>query len=61
MIAFTSFPVQPDYNADYGESRHHSNIEQDVIMDLDNDDFEAGAAKLTHPGEPLTSAQAYMR
>jgi exosome complex component RRP4 len=61
MIAFTSFPVPPDNDlVDYGAARHHPDVEEDVLMDLDQD-FEHGALKLTCPGESLTSAQTFMR
>ncbi|KAG6845022.1 hypothetical protein H0H87_001543 [Tephrocybe sp. NHM501043] len=61
MIAFTSYPTQPDdaYNA---SRRHHPDVVEDVLMDLDDEeDFGPGGSKLTYPGESLTSSQAYMR
>ncbi|KIM88208.1 hypothetical protein PILCRDRAFT_814112 [Piloderma croceum F 1598] len=62
MIAFVSFPV-PSVNTEaYAVARHHLDVEEDALMDLD-DEVEASGSnlKLTCPGESLTSAQAFMR
>jgi exosome complex component RRP4 len=60
MIAFLSFPLPSVNTEGYGVARHHPDVEEDVLMDLE-DDIEAGGSKLTCPGESLTSAQAFMR
>ena len=61
MLAFTTFSVPSDNNPEgYGTRRHHPDLEDDVLMDLDNG-FEHGGSKLTCPGEFLTSAQTFMR
>jgi exosome complex component RRP4 len=60
MIAFVSFPAPSANTEAYGVLRHHLDVEEDALMDLD-DDVETGRSKLTCPGESLTSAQAFMR
>ncbi|RXW16439.1 hypothetical protein EST38_g9416 [Candolleomyces aberdarensis] len=60
MIAFTSFPPQADDA--YRKTRHYKEQKDDEYMDLDNDEFDGPhAAKLTCPGESLTSSQDFMR
>lgn len=60
MISFTSFPVKLDN--DYSYTRHHPEIQDDDLMDLDADDLlGTDGSRLTCPGELLTSSQAYMR
>lgn len=44
----------------YGAVRHHPDVEDDVLMDLD-EELEVAGSKLTYPGESLTSAQDFMR
>ena len=57
MILFNSFPQRPDFAG--GGSRAD---DTDMDIDLDGDeDIDSGGSKLTCPGEPLTSAQDYMR
>ncbi|SJL03371.1 related to Exosome complex component rrp4 [Armillaria ostoyae] len=57
MILFNSFPLRPDFVG--GGSRAD---DTDMDIDLDGgEDFDSGGSKLTCPGEPLTSAQDYMR
>ncbi|KAH0582542.1 Exosome complex component rrp4 [Termitomyces sp. J132] len=62
MLAFTSFPLQPDH-AYNSSQQHHPDVTEDILMDLDDgqDSFESSGLKLTYPGESLTSSQAYMR
>lgn len=64
MFTFTSFPSQAS-QLDYGATRHHPDIADELDMDVDIDDEETGAvgfkSKLTSPGEALTSSQAFMR
>ncbi|KAH9840071.1 exosome complex exonuclease rrp4 [Rhodofomes roseus] len=57
MISFASFPV-PSQNETQGMTRHHPDVEDDIDMD---EGFEEGFHRLTSPGEPLTSSQAFMR
>ncbi|KAJ2914476.1 hypothetical protein MD484_g5939, partial [Candolleomyces efflorescens] len=60
MITFSSFPPQSDDA--YRKTRHYKEQKNDDYMDFDNDEFEGQhAAKLTCPGESLTSAQDFMR
>ncbi|KAH9943816.1 exosome complex exonuclease rrp4 [Amylocystis lapponica] len=64
MITFASFPVsQQDFRPPFGTTKHHPAVEDDIDMDvgLDDTDFDDGGHKLTYPGEPLTSSQAFMR
>ncbi len=57
MILFNSFPLRPDFVG--GGSRAD---DTDMDIDLDGDeDYDSGGSRLTCPGEPLTSAQDYMR
>ncbi|KZT70771.1 hypothetical protein DAEQUDRAFT_667315 [Daedalea quercina L-15889] len=57
MISFASFPVSLQ-NETQDLTRHHPNVEDDIDMD---EGFEEGIHRLTSPGEPLTSSQAFMR
>ena len=60
MITFTSFPPPRD-SYGYAPAKF---VPDDDAMDVDFDDeeedFDSGS-KLTCPGEPITSSQAYMR
>ncbi|KAF9820864.1 hypothetical protein IEO21_01091 [Rhodonia placenta] len=58
MIAFASF-AQPPQDAIF--PRHHPDVVDDMDVDLGEDDFERGYQRLTCPGEPITSSQAFMR
>ena len=63
MFSFTSFPRQ-QYSPDgvHERTRHHQDVEDDVLMDIDEGDDENGLrGRLTLPGETLTSAQDFMR
>ncbi|KAL0955158.1 hypothetical protein HGRIS_004067 [Hohenbuehelia grisea] len=60
MITFTSYPTQQDYSA-HSSTKHHPDVAEDVHMDLYDDEAFAAGAKLTLPGEYLTSSQAFMR
>lgn len=64
MISFSSFPG-PLHSSDqyYEGAIHNSDLEDDIDMtvELEDEDFESGGLKLTHPGEVLTSAHAFMR
>ena len=61
MISFASFPSPSDASGSYGTTRHHPDVEEDIHMDLDEDDFEEGVQRLTVPGESITSSHAFMR
>ena len=61
MISFASFPATSEASGSYGTTRHHPDVEDDVHMDLDEDDFEEGVQRLTVPGESITSSHAFMR
>lgn len=61
MITFASFPATSEASGSYGATRHHPDVEDDVHMDLDEDDFEEGVQRLTVPGESITSSHAFMR
>ncbi len=61
MISFASFPSTSEASASYANTRHHPEVEDDVGMDLDEDDFEENVQRLTVPGEPITSSHAFMR
>ena len=61
MISFASFPPASDASGSYGTTRHHPDVEEDIHMDLDEDDFEEGVQRLTVPGESITSSHAFMR
>lgn len=56
MISFSSFPPRPETYENYAAGPRHS----DDMMDVDEDDG-LGSAKVTCPGESLTSAQDFMR
>ncbi|KAI5121642.1 hypothetical protein M0805_001170 [Coniferiporia weirii] len=64
MYTFTSFPSQ-DVSGEYERTKHHPDVEEDALMGGldDGDEFESDGAnvKLTSPGVPLTSSQAFMR
>lgn len=63
MFTFTSSAPLSDPST-YTYTRHHPDAEDDAFMDVDNDDVDDDGdktAKLTSPGEPLTSAHAFMR
>ncbi|KAH9946041.1 exosome complex exonuclease rrp4 [Epithele typhae] len=60
MISFSSFPSTSDVSGGYSKTRHHPDVEEDVLME-DEDDFEGAVYRLTVPGEPITSSQAFMR
>ena len=65
MITFTSFP-KPKDPFSYAPSKFSTMGENDMDIDVyeddedDGEDFDSGA-KLTCPGEPITSSHAYMR
>ena len=61
MISFASFPSTSEAYGGYGSTRHHPDVEDDMHMDLDEDDFEENAQRLTVPGESITSSHAFMR
>ncbi|KAI0721003.1 exosome complex exonuclease rrp4 [Cerioporus squamosus] len=61
MISFASFPATSEASGGFGTTRHHPDVEDDVHMDLDEDDFEEGVQRLTVPGESITSSHAFMR
>ncbi|EJF65945.1 exosome complex exonuclease rrp4 [Dichomitus squalens] len=61
MISFASFPSTSEAYGRYGNTRHHPDVEDDVHMDLDEDDFEENVQRLTVPGESITSSHAFMR
>lgn len=58
MISFASFPSTFEAST---STRHHPEVEDDIGMDLDEDDFEENVQRLTVPGEPITSSHAFMR
>ena len=64
MFSITSSAPLSDPST-YTYTRHHPDAEDDAFMDVDLDDDvdDDGdkTAKLTSPGEPLTSAHAFMR
>ncbi|THH15741.1 hypothetical protein EW146_g4772 [Bondarzewia mesenterica] len=61
MITFSSFPTGYGLRSlNAGATKHHPDMTEDMYMELD-DDFETNISKLTCPGEPLTSSQAFMR
>ena len=47
----------------FEQAVRYTNVEDDVDMaiELEDENFEGGGLKLAYPGEPLTSAQAFMR
>jgi hypothetical protein len=59
MITFTSFPLSKD-SFNYGSAKFVDEDAMDVDFDDDEEDFDSGS-KLTCPGEPITSSQAFMR
>ncbi|KZT03590.1 exosome complex exonuclease rrp4 [Laetiporus sulphureus 93-53] len=61
MFHFASFPASHQEQDRYATARHHPDVEGDIQMDFDDEDFGDGSLKLTYPGVPLTSAQAFMR
>ena len=62
MITISSFPANSRDNDNYEEMRHHSDVEEDVLMDaLEDEDDNWSDARLTSPGAPLTSSHAFMR
>lgn len=67
MFTFTSFAVRHGGDNYLSATRHHPDAEDeldsDIDMDEEEEDFGEGSAraKLTTPGEMLTSAQAFMR
>ena len=64
MFTFASFPVAlDDSEAKYAIARHFEDFvddDEDMDVDVDDEDFASGR-KLTCPGEPITSASAFMR
>ncbi|GBE86532.1 exosome complex exonuclease rrp4 [Sparassis latifolia] len=60
MVTFTSFPILHENGSDYSVTRHHPDVEDHLDINME-DDFEEGSHKLTFPGEPITSSQAFMR
>ena len=61
MISFASFPSTSEVSGSHAAARHHPDVEDDVHMDLYEDDFEEDAQRIIVPGEPITSAHAFMR
>jgi len=61
MIVISSFPALPQNDLRYPTTRHHPDVEEDMDIDIGNEDNELGSHRLTCPGEPLTSSQAFMR
>jgi len=59
MISFTSFPPSSGESFGYGSAKFVDEDAMDVDFD-DEEDFDSGS-KLTCPGEPITSSQAFMR
>ncbi|KAI0719457.1 exosome complex exonuclease rrp4 [Fomitopsis betulina] len=57
MISFASFPVSLQDETQQ-PTRYHPDVEGDIDRD---EDLEEGSHRLTCPGEPLTSSQAFMR
>ena len=64
MFTFASFPVAlDDSEAKYATTRHFDDFDdddEDMDVDVEDEDFASGR-KLTCPGEPITSASAFMR
>lgn len=64
MISFSSFP-EPVHDIDlhYGGAMRQPTSEDDIDMavELEEEDFDNGHIRLALPGDPLTSAQAFMR
>lgn len=58
MLKITSFPPRAQ-NSGFAV-KHHPDVEADVLMDLDQTDDEV-TARISSPGEGLTSASAFMR
>ncbi|KAI0796222.1 exosome complex exonuclease rrp4 [Abortiporus biennis] len=58
MISFASFPIQTQ---NYGVTKHHPDVQDDVNMDIDFDEEDLSSKRLTCPGEVLTSSQTFMR
>ena len=56
VISFFSPP-----SVNLGVANHPPNIDVDSIYMDDDDDFGAESAKITSPGEGITSARAFMR
>lgn len=56
MFKISSFPPRAQQIA----MKHHPNVDADILMDLDETDEEV-TAKVSSPGERLTSAFAFMR
>ena len=66
MITFASFPVSTDNGGvgAHSEQRRRAQYahgDDDELMDLDEDERSGGGSRLTYPGEPITSSQAFMR
>lgn len=62
MVDFTSFPSSSGRLHTAGSANLHPDMTDDAYMNVDlDDDFEMNPSKLTCPGEPLTSSQAFMR
>lgn len=58
MISFASFPTQTQ---NYGITKHHPDVQDDVNMDIVFDEEDLSSKRLTCPGEVLTSSQTFMR
>ncbi|KAI1795784.1 exosome complex exonuclease rrp4 [Ganoderma leucocontextum] len=61
MISFASFPSTSEASGSYTNTRHHPDVEDDIHMDLDFDDFDEDVQRITGPGESITSSHAFMR
>ncbi|KAL5513266.1 RRP4 [Sanghuangporus vaninii] len=60
MITITSFPTESKDIDTYERTRHHPDVEDDVLMD-EFDEEDSMDTRLTSPGVPLTSSRAFMR
>lgn len=63
MITFTSFPSHSGLHpSDFGATKHYGGLDDDIRMDVDLEDDSAPlSSRVTAPGEPITSSQAFMR
>lgn len=59
MFKISSFPPRSQHIS--STMKHHPDVEAEILMDLDETDDDDIMAKISSPGERLTSAYAFMR
>jgi len=59
MFKVTSYPIRTDSQPTY--TKHHPDVEHDILMDLDENDENDVFDRISSPGEILTSSHAFMR